>query len=139
MVDGAPTASVYVAIICGLVTLFVTMICSVFGKKMTKLIPFIIGILSGYAVAAVLTAIGIKTGNDALRIIDFSGFGALVKDGVGLHTFFAVPDFTFFEAFGGFGEAQQFLHSCRCSGLCACRIRCLRRAHRRPQEYLLHR
>lgn len=104
MVDGAPTASVYVAIICGLVTLFVTMICSVFGKKMTKLIPFIIGILSGYAVAAVLTAIGIKTGNDALRIIDFSGFGALVKDGVGLHTFFAVPDFTFFEAFGGFGE-----------------------------------
>lgn len=104
MVDGAPTASVYVAIICGLVTLFVTMICSVFGKKMTKLIPFIIGILSGYAVAAVLTAIGIKTGNDALRIIDFSGFSALVKDGVGLHTFFAVPDFTFFEAFGGFGE-----------------------------------
>lgn len=37
-VNGEPTASVYVAIICGLVTLFVTMFCSVFGKKMVKLI-----------------------------------------------------------------------------------------------------
>ena len=44
-VNGEPTASVYVAIICGLVTLFVTMFCSVFGKKMVKLIPFIIGTL----------------------------------------------------------------------------------------------
>lgn len=102
--DGNPTASVYVAIICGLVTLFVTMICSVFGKKMVKLIPFIIGILSGYAVAAVFTVIGIKTGNDALKIIDFSGFAALVDGGVGVKTFFSVPDFTFIKAFGAFGE-----------------------------------
>ena len=103
-VNGEPTASVYVAIICGLVTLFVTMFCSVFGKKMVKLIPFIIGILSGYAVAAIFTVIGIKTGNDALRVIDFSGFTALVADGVGVKTFFAVPDFTFLKAFGAFGE-----------------------------------
>ena len=103
-VNGEPTASVYVAIICGLVTLFVTMFCSVFGKKMIKLIPFIIGILSGYAVAAIFTVIGIKTGNDALRVIDFSGFTALVADGVGVKTFFAVPDFTFLKAFGAFGE-----------------------------------
>lgn len=103
-VDGNPTASVYVAIICGLITLFVTMICSVFGKKMVKLIPFIIGILSGYAVAAVFTVIGIKTGNDALKVIDFSGFAALVDGGVGLKTFFSIPEFTFIKAFGGFGE-----------------------------------
>lgn len=99
-----PNTSVYVAIVCGLVTLFVTMICSVFGKKMVKLIPFIIGILSGYAVAAVFTVIGIKTGNDALKIIDFSGFAALVDGGVGVKTFFSLPDFTFMEAFGAFGK-----------------------------------
>ena len=103
-VNGEPTASVYVAIICGLVTLFVTMFCSVFGKKMVKLIPFIIGILSGYAVAAIFTVIGIKTGNDALRVIDFSGFTALVADGVGVKTFVSIPDFTFLKAFGAFGE-----------------------------------
>ena len=100
-VNGEPTASVYVAIICGLVTLFVTMFCSVFGKKMVKLIPFIIGILSGYAI---FTVIGIKTGNDALRVIDFSGFTALVADGVGVKTFVSIPDFTFLKAFGAFGE-----------------------------------
>ena len=32
------TASTYVCIICGLVTLFVTMLCSVFGKRMLKMI-----------------------------------------------------------------------------------------------------
>ena len=103
-VNGEPTASVYVAIICGLVTLFVTMFCSVVGKKMVKLIPFIIGILSGYAVAAIFTVIGIKTGNDALKVIDFSGFTALVADGVGVKTFVSIPDFTFLKAFGAFGE-----------------------------------
>ena len=103
-VGGEPTASVYVAIACGLVTLFVTMFCSVFGKKMVKLIPFIIGIVTGYAVAAIFTVVGVATNNDALKVIDFSGFSALVADGVGVKTFFAVPDFTFFEAFGAFGE-----------------------------------
>ena len=101
---GEPTASVYVAIVCGLVTLFVTMFCSVFGKKMVKLIPFIIGIVTGYAVAAIFTVVGVATNNDALKVIDFSGFSALVAGGVGVKTFFAVPDFTFFEAFGAFGE-----------------------------------
>ncbi len=102
--DGNPTASVYVAIICGLVTLFVTMFCSVFGKKMAKLIPFIIGILSGYVVAAIFTVIGNVTNNDLLKVINFASFGALVDGGVGLHTFVSVPKFTFLEAFGAFGE-----------------------------------
>ena len=44
-------ANVYIKIICGIVTLAVTMLCSVYGKKMGKLIPFIIGILAGYACA----------------------------------------------------------------------------------------
>lgn len=105
-VDGASTASVYVCIIVGLVTLFVTMICSVYGKKksMLKLVPFIIGIIAGYIVAAIFTVIGIKTGNDALRVIDFSGFSALVEGGVSFKTFISIPDFTFVHAFGAFGD-----------------------------------
>jgi len=33
------------------------MLCSVFGKKMMKLIPIVLGILAGYAVAPVFTVI----------------------------------------------------------------------------------
>ncbi|MDO4743591.1 MAG: solute carrier family 23 protein, partial [bacterium] len=103
-VDGVSTANVFVCIAVGLVTLFVTLLCSTYGKKMTKLIPFILGIVSGYIVALVLTIIGIYTGNDALRVIDLSGFAALTQGGVGIQTFVSVPDFTFLKAFGAFGE-----------------------------------
>ena len=100
----AGCGSVYACIIVGLVTLAVTMIASVYGKKMMKLIPFIIGILAGYLVAAVMTVIGNVAGIDAIKIIDFSYFTALTADGFGLSTFFTVPEFTFLTAFGGFGE-----------------------------------
>ena len=66
------TANMYVCLVCGLVTLFVTMICSVYGKKMMKMIPFIIGIVAGYAVAAVFTLVGLAQGEVSLQIIDFS-------------------------------------------------------------------
>ena len=90
---GESVSSPYVALICGLVTLFTVIICSVYGKKMAKLIPFIIGILAGYVVAAIFTVIGIKTGNDALRVIDFSVFSGM--------KLFAVPDFSFLTAAKG--------------------------------------
>ncbi|MCD7776807.1 MAG: uracil-xanthine permease [Firmicutes bacterium] len=98
--------SVYIAVICGLVTLAVTMCCSVYGKKIGKLIPFIIGIVAGYAVAAVFTVIGNAAGVDALKVIDFSPFAELVADGVTVSTFVSLPDFTFLEAFGGFSEVS---------------------------------
>lgn len=85
--------SVYVCIICGLVTLLTVILSSVFGKKTAKLIPFIIGIVAGYAVAAIFTVIGILTDNVALQVINFDVFKNM--------TIFAVPDFTFFEAFKG--------------------------------------
>lgn len=91
----------WVSLICALVTLIVVVLCSTYGKKMTKLIPFIIGILAGYAVGMIFTVIGYTTGNDALKIVDFTPFKALVADGVGLQTFFAVPEFTFVNAFKG--------------------------------------
>lgn len=91
--EGVSVASPYVALICGLITLFTVILCSVYGKKMAKLIPFIIGILAGYAAAAIFTVIGIKTGNDALRVIDFSVFSDM--------KIFAVPDFSFIMAAKG--------------------------------------
>ncbi len=106
MVEGQPVvaeavanvqnASPYLCLIVGLVTLGVTMLCSVYGKKMMKMIPFIIGILAGYALAAIFTVIGNATGNEAFQIINFSLFNGVKV--------FAVPDFTFLTAFKGFGE-----------------------------------
>ena len=88
------TAHVWVCLICALVTLLVVILCSVYGKKMAKLIPFIIGILAGYLVALVFTLIGNASGNEALKIIDFSKFQNMQW----------VPDFTFIKAFKGMGS-----------------------------------
>ena len=90
-----------IAVFCGLVTLVVVTICSTYGKKMVKLIPFIIGILAGYALAAVLTGIGYAAGVDALKIIDFSPITALFDGGVTASTFIAAPSFTFVKAIKG--------------------------------------
>ena len=94
----------WVSFVCALVTFFVVVICSTYGKKMVKLIPFIIGILAGYAVGLVFTFIGYSTGNDALKIIDFAPFEALVVNGVGLSTFIDVPQFAFVNAIKGMGD-----------------------------------
>ncbi len=104
--DVGGEGSQYVALICGLITLAVTMLCSTYGKKMTRLIPFILGILAGYAVAAGCTIIGNAAGISALQIIDFDVFGRYMtpNGAVTLSTFLSVPDFTFMEALGGFGE-----------------------------------
>ena len=93
-----------IAIVCGLVTLAVTMLCATFGKKMIRLIPFIMGILAGYAVAAIFTIIGNAAGIDALKVIDFSPLKNLVADGVTVNTFLTLPDFSFVQAFKGIKE-----------------------------------
>ena len=92
-----------VAIICGLVTLAVTMLCSTFGKKTLKLIPFIIGILAGYIVAAVFTLIGNAAGIDALKVTDFSPITNLFTN-FGISSIVAFPQFTFLTALGGFAD-----------------------------------
>ena len=91
----------YLAVVCGLVTLFVTMLISTYGSKQLKLIPFIIGILSGYALALVLTLIGTAADVEAMKIISFAPFKALVDGGVSIKTFVDLPDFTFLTAFDG--------------------------------------
>ncbi len=100
------SGSSWVSIVCALVTLVVVVLCSTYGKKMTKLIPFIIGIMSGYALAMIFTVIGHVADVSALKVIDLTPFTNLVADGVALDTFIALPDFTFVEAFKGVGDFE---------------------------------
>lgn len=81
--------SPYVAMVCGLVTLAVTIICSVYGKKMIKMIPFVIGILAGYAVALIFTLCA--GDNAAFKVLDFTKFDNMKW----------YPEFTFLTAFKG--------------------------------------
>ena len=83
-----------ICILIGLVTFGVTVLASVKGSKGMKLIPFIIGIASGYALAAIFTVIGNCADIETLKIIDFSKFSHMQW----------VPDFTFVEAFKGLEE-----------------------------------
>ena len=85
--------SPYVAIICGLATLFAIFAFSVYGKKMAKLIPFILGICVGYVVASIFTVIGLIADNEALQVINFAAFKEM--------KIFAIPEFSFIEAFKG--------------------------------------
>ena len=97
----AGDANDYLTLLCGLVTLFTVMVASVYGKKMMKMIPFIIGILAGYLFATVFTVIGHISGVSELIIIDFSKFANMSW----------LPDFTFVKAFSGeltFGNYGNF-------------------------------
>ena len=100
------TGNIWLSFICAIVTLVVVVLCSTYGKKMAKLIPFIIGIMAGYAVAMVFTVIGYAAGVDALKVIDFAPFKALVEGGVGVKTFVALPDFSFIKAIKGFKDFE---------------------------------
>ena len=80
-----------IAVLVGIITLIATIVFSVYGKRTIKMIPFILGIGVGYAIAALLTLIGNTAHIDALKIIDFSGFANIKW----------IPDFAFIEAFKG--------------------------------------
>lgn len=82
------TAKAGWSLLVALVTLCTVILCSVYGKKMTKLIPFIIGIAAGYIVATILTVTGV------CPLIDFTKFQEMSW----------YPSFTFVEAFKGVKE-----------------------------------
>ena len=90
------STNLWVSLACALITLFAVVLFSTYGKKMIKLIPFILGILAGYLAATIFTVVGIYTGNPQLQIIDFSVFQNL--------QIFAVPEFTFLTAIQGVKE-----------------------------------
>ena len=83
------SAPIWASLVCAMVTLLVVIVVSTYGKKMIKLVPFIIGILAGYAAAMVFTLCGIP-------VIDFSLFQNV--------QIVAVPEFTFLEALKGVKE-----------------------------------
>ncbi len=95
------TGNAWASFVCAIVTFIVVILCSTYGKKMTKLIPFIIGVLSGYALALVLTVVGHVANIDAIKLIDFSHFTNLVANGVRVDTFVAIPEFSFIRAIDG--------------------------------------
>lgn len=99
---GDVKGSGWLGILCGLVTLFVTIICSVFGKKLIKMIPFIIGIGSGYLLATIFTVTG------AEDLVPFDKFNNIEW----------VPHFTFLQAikfsefnYGEFGGMGAYIAS----------------------------
>ncbi len=104
VVEEVAVASPLIAVLCGLITLGVTMLCATFGKKFSRLIPFIIGIIAGYAAALIFTIIGNTAGVDALKVLNTAPLAALAENGVTLKTFFSVPDFTFLTAAKGLKE-----------------------------------
>ena len=95
------TGNAWVSLVCAMVTFVVVILCSTYGKKMTRLIPFIIGVLAGYATALAFTGIGYAAEIEALKILDITPFKNLVTDGVGIGTFVSIPDFAFIKAFNG--------------------------------------
>ncbi len=86
----------WLGFICAMVTILGVILSSVYGKKGLKLIPFIIGILAGYVVAAIFTVIGIATNNDTLQIINFGLFQNMQW----------VPDFSFLSAAKGLKDVD---------------------------------
>lgn len=92
-----------VSLLCGLVAFLVIVVCSTQKKiKMARLIPFILGIVAGYLVAAIFTVIGIATKADYLMIVNFQPIidNFYLADGTfkGVSAFFSFPQFAGLEA-----------------------------------------
>ena len=61
-----------VALLCGLIAFFTIVICSTQKRvRMARLIPFILGIIAGYAAAAIFTLIGMAADCEYLMIVNF--------------------------------------------------------------------
>lgn len=103
IVEGAAPSSKLLTVLCGLITLLVTVISSTYGKKYGKLIPFIFGILAGYASCGIFTIFGYAFDVESLKLLNVEPFKALVSDGgVALSTFVSVPEFSTANAINGF-------------------------------------
>ena len=85
-------------ILTALVTFTATVLASVKGSKMLRLIPFIVGIAAGYAFGSILTLIGTLADIPSMQVINYSALTTM--DSI-IH----VPQFTIVEAIKeGFGK-----------------------------------
>ena len=71
----------WVHICSGLVALLATALSAHYGKKMIALIPFVIGMGSGYLFALAMTGIGYAAGVDYMKVIDFTPFVNIFGEG----------------------------------------------------------
>ena len=94
------------AVLVGIVALLGVMLASTYGKSHAKMIPFIIGILAGYIVAAILTFIGVQTGYKPMQILNYQPIVDLFANGISFSTFFKIPDFTFVTALDGLKDVE---------------------------------
>ena len=94
------------AVLVGIVALLGVMLASTYGKSHAKMIPFIIGILAGYIVAAILTFIGVQTGYKPMQILNYQPIVDLFANGITFSTFFKIPDFTFLTAIEGIKDVD---------------------------------
>ena len=90
----AMTGTQWHCLVVGLITLFTTICFSIFGKKFLKMIPFVIGIIAGYIVAAIFTGCGWAIGDDSIKLIDFTKFQNIEW----------YPNFAFIKSIEGFKE-----------------------------------
>ncbi|MBR4457925.1 MAG: uracil-xanthine permease [Clostridia bacterium] len=86
---GSEYSLVHIAL--GIFAFGMTVFASVKGGKRLRMIPFIIGIVSAYIVALLLTGIGSLTGNEALQVVNTAAFKDL--------RIFTVPQFNFLGMF----------------------------------------
>ena len=92
-------------VVCGLIAMAVTAVSAIYGKNTIKLIPFVMGILAGYAAAAIFTIIGNVASIDLLKVIDFSPIIENFKE-IKFTSFLDVPDFIFLKDFSAFDPSQ---------------------------------
>ena len=89
-----------VSIVCGLATFLTIVIVSTKGKKMMKLIPFILGIGAGYVLALLFTVIGHIAGVEYLQVLSFQPFIDTFGT-ITFESFLQLPSFTLVNAIKG--------------------------------------
>lgn len=88
-------------IISGLVAMVVTAVCAHYGKGTVSLIPFVLGMLSGYITGVLFTAIGFYGfHSEYCRVVDFSPFVNLFSN-IRVQSFLDYPKFLFLAAQSG--------------------------------------
>ncbi|MCF0117774.1 MAG: uracil permease [Bacilli bacterium] len=103
-----------IAILCGFISLTVTALCAHYGKgTILSLIPYVLGMASGYIVAIAFTLIGWNLcHNPYFNIVDFSAFSEIFGDNFSLASIFNyklfIPNDKESFLFLRFNEIKQF-------------------------------
>ena len=95
-----------IKILCGLCALMITGITARWGKGFISIIPFVMGMVGGYVIAAIFTAIGYHAcGNEYFKVIDWA---PIVNNFVnadcsfrGIQAFIDIPKFLFLAEVNG--------------------------------------